>query len=539
MPRAAIYARFSTELQNERSTEDQIDLCRTYAGREGLEIVATFEDKAQSGASMFGRDGLLDLIQQAKAGMFEVIIVEALDRLSRDMEDLAGIHKRLTFSGVEIRAVHEGVVNTVLVGLRGLVGQLYREDNVHKIKRGMAGLVNQGKHAGGLAYGYRPAPDDKGRLVIVEDEADVIRRIFREYSEGRSPRAIAHDLNAEGIAAPRGSRWNASTINGNRARGYGILHNRLYAGEIVWNRVRMVKDPDTGKRVSRVNPEADWKVHAAEEYRIVEAELWQAVQTRVGRKFENAAHARRPKRILSGLLRCCECGGGMSTKGKDKTGRVRVRCTAHAESGTCPNSRTFYLDHIESQVLGRLAELLADPRLMTEYVEEYVAERKRLTRERDRTRSRKERRVGELKREAERIADSLIASTGPINMTLLDRLNAVEQDMAALRAELEAEPESEPAIALHPAAVSRYRETISSLSASLLSGADADDIELKERLRSFVDTVTVWPHPEDSGDVTVQITGKLNALLGVPTPTSQVGGKMVAEEGLEPPTRGL
>jgi site-specific DNA recombinase len=74
--------------------------------------------------------------------------VEALDRLSRDMEDLAGIHKRLSFLGIEIRAVHEGVVNTVLVGLRGLVGQLYREDIAHKVRRGQAGRIKSGLHAG-------------------------------------------------------------------------------------------------------------------------------------------------------------------------------------------------------------------------------------------------------------------------------------------------------------------------------------------------------------------------------------------------------
>ena len=89
---------------------------------------------------------------------FNFVIVEALDRLSRDMEDLAGIHKRLSFLGIEIRAVHEGVVNTVLVGLRGLVGQLYREDNAHKIRRGQAGRVGQGLNAGGLTYGYAPIP---------------------------------------------------------------------------------------------------------------------------------------------------------------------------------------------------------------------------------------------------------------------------------------------------------------------------------------------------------------------------------------------
>jgi site-specific DNA recombinase len=127
--RAVIYARFSTDLQNERSIEDQFSLCRTYADR-------------------------------ARENCFDVIIVEALDRLSRDMEDLAGIHKRLSFPSIEIRAVHEGVVNTVLVGLRGLVGQLYREDNANKVRRGLAGRVKQGLSAGGLTYGYTLLPVD-------------------------------------------------------------------------------------------------------------------------------------------------------------------------------------------------------------------------------------------------------------------------------------------------------------------------------------------------------------------------------------------
>jgi site-specific DNA recombinase len=152
--RGVIYARYSTDLQNERSIEDQIALCRTFAARENLKVVDVYEDRACSGASIMGREGLLRLLEGAREKAFNFVIVEALDRLSRDMEDLAGIHKRLSFLGIEIRAVHEGVVNTVLVGLRGLVGQLYREDNAHKIRRGQAGRVGQGLNAGGLTYGY-------------------------------------------------------------------------------------------------------------------------------------------------------------------------------------------------------------------------------------------------------------------------------------------------------------------------------------------------------------------------------------------------
>ncbi len=116
MKKALIYARFSTDLQNERSIEDQITLCKDYASRANIDVIDVYEDRARSGGSIMGRDGLLRLMDRAKDGSFDIVVVEALDRLSRDMEDLAGIHKRLSFLGIEIRAVHEGVVNTVLVG---------------------------------------------------------------------------------------------------------------------------------------------------------------------------------------------------------------------------------------------------------------------------------------------------------------------------------------------------------------------------------------------------------------------------------------
>ena len=83
MSRAVIYARFSTELQNEKSTEDQIALCRAYAARQGMNVIASHEDKARSGASVFGRDGLMRLMDAARDRTFDVVIVEALDRLSR------------------------------------------------------------------------------------------------------------------------------------------------------------------------------------------------------------------------------------------------------------------------------------------------------------------------------------------------------------------------------------------------------------------------------------------------------------------------
>ena len=98
---------------------------------------------------MYGRDGLLRLLDAARDGGFEVILIEALDRLSRDQEDLAGIWKRLNFMGVELRAVHEGTADQIQIGVRGLLGSLFLTDLAHKVRRGMQGVVRDGRHAGG------------------------------------------------------------------------------------------------------------------------------------------------------------------------------------------------------------------------------------------------------------------------------------------------------------------------------------------------------------------------------------------------------
>ncbi len=144
--RAAIYARFSTELQHERSIDDQVALCETFALQNGFQVVQVFSDRARSGASVFGRDGLLNVLEAARERSFDVLVVESLDRLSRDQEDLAGIWKRLNFAGVKILTVHEGCADAVRIGVGGLVGALFLQDLGNKVRRGLAGRVREGRY---------------------------------------------------------------------------------------------------------------------------------------------------------------------------------------------------------------------------------------------------------------------------------------------------------------------------------------------------------------------------------------------------------
>ena len=118
----------------------------------------------------------------------------------------------------------------------------------------------------------------RGGRKINPAEAQTVVRIFTQFSHGESPRAIARLLNAEGILGPGGRAWGDTTIRGHHERGTGILRNELYIGRLVWNRLRYVKDPVSGKRRSRLNPPSEWLVEDVPDLRIVDETLWEAVQ---------------------------------------------------------------------------------------------------------------------------------------------------------------------------------------------------------------------------------------------------------------------
>jgi site-specific DNA recombinase len=259
MTQAAIYARYSSDRQSDASIEDQVRLCEERAVRDGHQIGETYADRAVSGASML-RPGLQALMTDALAGRFTVVVAEALDRLSRDQADVAAIYKRLSFAGVRILTLSEGWIDELHVGLKGTMNQLFLKDLAAKTRRGLRGRVEAGFSGGGNAYGYKVVRRLKtdgelatGEREIHPDEARVIQRIYEEFAAGYSPKSIAQGLNRDRVPGPRGILWRDTAIRGHRQRGTGILNNEQYLGRLIWNRLRYVKDPSTGKRISRQN----------------------------------------------------------------------------------------------------------------------------------------------------------------------------------------------------------------------------------------------------------------------------------------------
>lgn len=511
--KAAIYARFSTDLQRDRSIDDQVALCRGFAARQGLTVSEIYFDRAKTSASILGRDGLMRLMDDARDGRFDVVIVEALDRVSRDQEDLAGIFKRLSFLGIEIVGVHDGVADAMQVGIRGLVGSLFLTDLKHKVRRGLQGVIRDGRHAGGRAYGYRPVMGKPGELEIVPEEAEVIRRIFTEFLAGSSPRTIAGRLNAEGVPPPRGARWNASTINGSRERGNGIILNPIYHGKIVWNRVTMIRDPDTGKRVSRPNPESEWHTADAPHLAIIDADTWEKAKAK--RERRSIAHtegrkARAPKRILSGLLRCGCCGSGMAIHDYYKNS-VRIRCSRSRESGSCTNEKRYRLDIIERGVIDRLREQFAHPAYLKEYVRIYCEERRGDVARATRERATVERQFAEAETAFKRKMD--LYSRGVIDGEEAEReIRELLDRKRMLEARLKAAQVAEPVIEMHPKAIDQYRRLIDDLAGRIGTLDPLHDRDALEAFRSIIAEVTVF---EATGDgIEIEVAAWLTALTG-------------------------
>jgi len=472
--RAAIYARFSSENQREASIDDQIRVCRAYLAREGVSVVETYADHAVSGATTL-RPRYQDLLGDARAKRFDIVVAESLDRFSRDLEHIAALFKHMAFAGVSIVTPADGTITELHIGLKGTMSALYLKDLAQKTHRGLEGRIRAGRSAGGRCYGYRvirqfqaDGTTTAGMRAIEDAEAIVVRRIFTDYAAGLSPRTIARALNQANVSGPRGGRWTASLILGNAIRETGILRNRLYAGELVWNRQHFIKDPTSGKRVARPNPPSAWIIEPVPALRIIEPSLWSAVQQRleaarrivIDEKQEMQAAViagtpgstvgsrliatRRPGWLLSGLVRCGPCGSGMTVVGE----HGRLGCANHRERDTCTNRRTVLRDRILARVFVGLKDRLLAPELVETFVTEYVAEVNLTNRNATSRRSKLETELARVDRQIRTMVQT-IADTGG-SRALVEELRALERRQDQLREEIVAAGTPEVLPALHP-----------------------------------------------------------------------------------------
>ena len=258
--RAVIYARYSSENQREASIDDQIEVCRRYVAQQRWTLVRSYADRAISGASD-QRPEYQQMIADAELGRFDVIVCEALDRLGatplrrRPSPRPARVPRRQAACGEPRSGRRRDARRAARERWRSSSCRTSRRRHVEGSSAGRL----PARFRGDERYGYRRCR--RATLVIgevIEAEAADRSAHFPRVRRRANPRArLRKELNNDGIPGPDGREWRDTTIRGQVDRGTGILNNAIYVGRLEWNRCSYVKDPRTGKRVARPNPQGN------------------------------------------------------------------------------------------------------------------------------------------------------------------------------------------------------------------------------------------------------------------------------------------
>ena len=364
--RYAIYARYSSHLQEMTSIAGQFRLCRERVARQCGVIVNEYFDPESTGTTMNGRPGLQQLRDDARAGRLDTVCVEALDRLARNQADMAYLYSEFGFYGVDIHTLEDGQVDGLHAAIKGFMSEMASSNIGNKTRRGQIEALHDLRVTGPQIYGYRIANriSDSGKpirglRVIDPEEAEVVRRIHRLYLDGMSPRQLVLLLNDEGIPGPRGGAWTADNIRGRDDK--GILRNSIYQGILIYGRTKSRRHPVTGKRSFVRLPRDQWKIAEAPELRIVDPETWDAVQQELHRRRNRHLAVFNPYRRaaypLTARIRCGTCGSHMVI-----TGQRSYRCAArrlHPER--CSNNRGIALEKLERAAVQQLLNWMRDP----------------------------------------------------------------------------------------------------------------------------------------------------------------------------------
>ena len=371
---AAIYARVSTTEQKDKgySLGSQVKECRAYAERNGLKVIAEFQDDISGATRLDEREGGRELIKLIEGGQVQAVIVYRLDRLSRPPEDEASRllttieylqRQKVTLHDCDGGAIRNDMASIFITFFKGIAASQERAAIKERSMRGKREKARAGKWvgAGWAAYGYRKIGKGREtRLVINEAEAAVVRRIFNLYAGrgGERPytlNEIARMLTDEGIPTPgramgEGKAWLASTIT------ESIIDRRAYLGEFSYDGIT-INLPDLA---------------------IIDNETWQAAQAQ---RLHNKARARRRRPggcfLLSARMQCT-CGGainGSSVKGwKGRIYRY-YRCSRGRHDGARAGCDLGHLpaDEIDAKAWDWLVGIIESDARLDEVIEDMAA----------------------------------------------------------------------------------------------------------------------------------------------------------------------
>ena len=316
---AALYIRLSKEDESEgpsQSVQNQESLLREFVQQHRLSVYDTYIDDGWSGTN-FDRPAFQRMIADIEAKKVNMVITKDLSRLGRDYI-LTGHYMERYFPEHRVRyislldGIDTGVDSTAndITPFRAIMNDMYAKDISKKIKSVKRDKQRKGQFIGGKpVYGYKMHPTEKNKIVIDEEVAPIVRRIFALALSGMSCRNIATLLNQEGVPTPATyaslpvakpgpytGLWSSERIS-------DMLQNETYIGNMVQG--RSVKISYKSKKCLKQNP-ANWVVVEGTHEPLVDLETFQKVRMLVNSRRHT--RSRTYDFLLKGLIFCHECG---------------------------------------------------------------------------------------------------------------------------------------------------------------------------------------------------------------------------------------
>ena len=330
MSRAAIYARVSDKSQAEEdktSISEQIGEMEAYCERKGLTITARYQEVGRGWTKK--RPEFQRMLADARKGRFDTIVCWKSDRLSRGMYPAAALMEVVEAHQIRLEAVMDAI-DMKTFGLMAAIGKIELDNFRERSTMGKRGTAKQGRvPTGGLPYGYRIGDD--GRPEVVEEQAEVVRRIFRMYvDEGMRAYSIAVRLTDEGVPTQTGKlMWLQSRV-------HHILGNATYAGTWVYGKYRHVATEDGMKVYDQ--PRDTWIEIPVPQ--VIDDKTWERAQKLKKQRSTKAKRNTKVLYLLQHLLKCGECGRNFHTRASWTTTSVR-KGKAYTYDLTSP--RRYYM----------------------------------------------------------------------------------------------------------------------------------------------------------------------------------------------------
>ena len=311
--RAAIYARVSDKSQDtedKTSISEQIGEMEAYCESKGLNITARYQEVGRGWTKK--RPEFQRMLADAKRGRFDTIVCWKSDRLSRGMYPAAALMEVVEAHQIRLEAVMDAI-DMKTFGLMAAIGKIELDNFRERSTMGKRGTAKQGRvPTGGLPYGYRIGDD--GRPEAVEEQAEVVRRIFRMYvHEGMGSPSIAVRLTEEGIPTQTGKLlWLQSRV-------HHILGNATYAGTWVYGKYRHISTEDGMKVYDQ--PRDSWIEIPMPQ--IIDDETWERARALKKQRSRRAKRNTNVLYLLQHLLKCGECGHNFHARCTRSTTNVR------------------------------------------------------------------------------------------------------------------------------------------------------------------------------------------------------------------------